>query len=134
MSARSRASAGFWELQLFAPLGLFQPQKNLQLSLIPLNIVRPVTPKVAGSSPVAPAISIHLVREVIPVATFWPPEGCNFALLMAASLQPCERVEVLLTLLGGQERVTLPKVTSRRFEFTRALYPNQPRSLQRSVL
>src|SRR5262249_39809979 len=33
----------------------FQPQKNLQLSLIPLNFVRPVTPKVAGSSPVAPA-------------------------------------------------------------------------------
>jgi hypothetical protein len=43
-----------WELQLFAPLGRFQPQKNLQLSLIPLNFVRPVTPKVAGSSPVAP--------------------------------------------------------------------------------
>jgi hypothetical protein len=27
--------------------------------LIPLNFVRPVTPKVAGSSPVAPAISIN---------------------------------------------------------------------------
>jgi hypothetical protein len=45
------------------PLGRFQPQKNLQPSLIPLNLVRPVTPKVAGSSPVAPAISFNdLVR------------------------------------------------------------------------
>jgi hypothetical protein len=44
------------ELQLFAPLERFQPQKNLQLSLIPLNFVRAVTSKVAGSSPVAPAI------------------------------------------------------------------------------
>jgi hypothetical protein len=45
-----------WELQLFALFGRLQPQKRLQLSLIPLNGVRPVTPKVAGSSPVAPAI------------------------------------------------------------------------------
>src|SRR5262245_43697647 len=43
------------ELQLFALFGRLQPHKNLQLSLIPLNFVRPVTPKVAGSSPVAPA-------------------------------------------------------------------------------
>jgi hypothetical protein len=40
----ARASAGFWELQRFALLGQFQPQKNLQLSLIPLNFVWPVTP------------------------------------------------------------------------------------------
>jgi len=49
----------------------------LQQSLIRLGFVRPVTPKVAGSSPVAPAISINeLVRAgySIPVATFWPPE------------------------------------------------------------
>jgi hypothetical protein len=52
-----------WELQLSALFGRLQPQKNLQLSLIPLNFVRPVTPKVAGSSPVAPAFSINdLVR------------------------------------------------------------------------
>jgi|ERR1700738_137044 hypothetical protein len=31
-------------------------RKMLQLSLIQLDLVRPVTPKVAGSSPVAPAI------------------------------------------------------------------------------
>src|SRR5262245_28306738 len=36
--------AGCWELQLFAPLGRFQPQKKLQPSLISLNFVRPVTP------------------------------------------------------------------------------------------
>src|SRR5262245_30432669 len=47
------------ELQLFAHLGRFQPQKNLQLSLIALHFVRPVTPKVAGLSPVAPGISIN---------------------------------------------------------------------------
>jgi hypothetical protein len=47
------------ELQLFAPLGRFQPQKNLQLPLIPLNFVRPVTPKVAGSNLVAPAIAVR---------------------------------------------------------------------------
>jgi hypothetical protein len=51
-SARIRAGRrpGF-RLQLFALFGRFQPQKNLHLSLIPLNFVRPVTPKVAGSSP-----------------------------------------------------------------------------------
>jgi hypothetical protein len=31
-------------LQLFALFGRLQPQKRLQLSLIPLNFVRPVTP------------------------------------------------------------------------------------------
>jgi hypothetical protein len=55
--ASARISQGVgrvWELQLFAPFGWFQPPKKLQPSLIPLNFVRPVTPKVAGSSPVAP--------------------------------------------------------------------------------
>jgi hypothetical protein len=47
---------GTARLQLFGPLRRFQSQKNLQLLLIPLNFVRPVTPKFAGSSPVAPAI------------------------------------------------------------------------------
>jgi len=37
------------QLQPFALLGRLQPQKNLQLSLISLNFVRPVTPKVVGS-------------------------------------------------------------------------------------
>jgi hypothetical protein len=44
------------QLQLFSLFERFQPQKRLQPSLIRLNFVRPVTPKVAGSSPVAPAI------------------------------------------------------------------------------
>jgi hypothetical protein len=52
-----------WELQLFAPFRRFRSQKKSQRSLIPLNFVRPVTPKVTGSSPVATAISIStLVR------------------------------------------------------------------------
>ena len=72
------ASAGCWELQLFALLGRLQPQKNLQLSLIPLNFVRPVTPKVAGLSSVAPAISINdLARNFLAprVATFFAFDG-----------------------------------------------------------
>jgi hypothetical protein len=43
-------------LQLSAVFGRFQAAKSLQLPLIPWDLVRPVTPKVAGSSPVAPAI------------------------------------------------------------------------------
>ena len=76
-SARMRLGRRLgWELQLFALFGWLQPQKNLQLSLIPLNFVPPVTPKVAGSSPVAPAISIN---ELVRVGysdynTFRPPE------------------------------------------------------------
>jgi hypothetical protein len=35
-----------WSCNFSPPLGRFQPQKNLQLSLIPLHFVRPVTPKV----------------------------------------------------------------------------------------
>src|SRR5262249_46095121 len=54
-----RAVIGVWELQLFDLPVQFQPQKNLQLSLLPLHFVRPVTSKVAGLSPVAPAISIN---------------------------------------------------------------------------
>jgi hypothetical protein len=50
-----RAPAGFLWLQLFTVFLPFQAQKRLQPSLIPLDLVRPVTPKVAGSSPVAPA-------------------------------------------------------------------------------
>ena len=67
----ARASAGFWELQLFALFGRLQPQKRLQPSLIPLDLVRPVTPKVAGSSPVAPASSIN---DLLLAGYF----GCNF--------------------------------------------------------
>src|SRR5262249_25102459 len=56
-SSRTRLGRrpGFGSCNFSPPLGRFQPQKNLQLSLISLNFVRPVTPKVAGSSPVAPA-------------------------------------------------------------------------------
>jgi hypothetical protein len=68
----ARASVrAFGELQLFSPLGRFQRQKGLQLLLIQLNFLRPVTPKVAGSSPVAPASSISRLSCV---AYF----GCNF--------------------------------------------------------
>src|SRR5262245_57152940 len=62
-----------WELQLFALLWRFQPQRNLQLSLIPLNFVRPVTPKVAGSSPVVPAISI--TSERVKRVACWNDDG-----------------------------------------------------------
>src|SRR5262245_63912692 len=61
-SVRMRRRRGL-ELQLFALLGQFQPQKNLQLSLIPLHFVRPVTPNVAGSSPVPPAIWMPAVVQ-----------------------------------------------------------------------
>jgi hypothetical protein len=54
--ARGKGVGWVWELQLFALFGRLQPQKRLQRSLIPLSFVRPVTSKVAGSSPVAPAI------------------------------------------------------------------------------
>ena len=52
---RARRGPGF-QLQLFAVFGRVRAKKMLQPSLIPLDLVRPVTPKVAGSSPVAPAI------------------------------------------------------------------------------
>jgi len=64
-----------------------QPQKNLQLSLIPLNFVRPVTPKVAGLSPVAPAISINdLARASYSDCNFLAAQSCNFFALDGGAL------------------------------------------------
>jgi hypothetical protein len=79
MTAGMRYGLGTAQLQLFAPLRWFQSQKNLQLSLIPLNFVRPVTPKVAGSSPVVPAISINdLERANYSDCNFWSPGVATF--------------------------------------------------------
>src|SRR5262249_32492737 len=71
-----------WSCNFSPPLGRLQPQKNLQLSLIPLHFVRPVTPKVAGSSPVAPAISINdlVSRQLFRLQLLGRPELQLFAL------------------------------------------------------
>src|SRR5262245_50625154 len=89
-SVRMRRRRGL-ELQLFALLGRFQPQKNLQLSLIPLHFVRPVTPKIAGSSPVAPGISINdLARASCSDCNFLAPQSCNFFALDGGALAATE--------------------------------------------
>ena len=55
----------------FRRFGIVSAAENLQLPLIPLDLGWPVTPKVAGSSPVAPAI---LFKGLARVGYF----GCNF--------------------------------------------------------
>jgi len=71
-SARMRLGRRLgWELQLFALFGWLQPQKRLQLSLIPLNFVRPVTPKVAG-----PSRSRHFNFNDLVRASY---SDCNFS-------------------------------------------------------
>jgi hypothetical protein len=78
-----------WELQLFAPFRRFRSQKRLQRSLIPLNFVRPVTPKVAGSSPVAPAICKDLPAVIASVPTF---QAVGFRLLTLTRAYDFDRV------------------------------------------
>src|SRR5215471_16712819 len=78
---------GLGEVQLFALFGRLQPLKRLQRSLIPLHFVRPVTPKIAGSSPVAPAISINdLTRASYSDCNFLAAQSCNFFALDGGAL------------------------------------------------
>jgi len=59
----------------------------LQPALISLNFVRPVTPKVAGLSLVAPAISIDdLARASCSDCNFLAPQSCNFFALDGGAL------------------------------------------------
>ena len=59
----------------------------LQPSLIPLDLGRPVTPKVAGLSPVAPAISINdLARASYSDCNFLAAQSCNFFALDGGAL------------------------------------------------
>src|SRR5262249_41953496 len=87
----ARASAGLGVATFLLP-GRFQPQKNLQLSLVPLSFVRPVTSKVAGSSPVAPAICKDLPAVIASVPTFFTPSGSDFLTLIRSRAYDFDRV------------------------------------------
>ena len=73
------------QLQLLAILGPLPAPKQLQLPLISKENLRPVTPKVAGSSPVAPAIYFKgLARPIRRGDTFSGRPGDTFASAMFA--------------------------------------------------
>jgi len=75
-----RASLGL-ELQLFAVFRAASAAEKLATIIDSIEFVRPVTPKVAGSSPVAPAISIkELVRVGYFGCSFLAARSCNFLL------------------------------------------------------